>query len=191
MADPNGPGIDPASIVVALNEHAQRLVLPPWPVFALTGPDVEGFLSGASEHENGVVAIRFDYRAPDSPERLVVQTQPDDGRRLDLPATIETLREHLDDGNPLRLSTTAAAVDDDQAWLSGDALVDGRPVPALVHSEAALMAWQVLLNSVTVVAVAWQTPLDRLALTRVDDLMPLKLRRALVVEQWLSRHPLS
>jgi hypothetical protein len=106
-------------IVAALNEHAQRLVLPPWPVFALTAPDVEGFLSGASEDGNGVVAIRIDYRAPDSPERLVVQTQPDDGRRLDLPATIETLRERLDDGN--------------------------------------LTAWQVLLNSVTVVAVAWQT----------------------------------
>ena len=73
-----------AAAVAAFQEHTQALVLPRWPVFALAEPDEEGFLAGATENERGVVAIRLDYRTPDSAQRLMVQTQPSEGRVLNL-----------------------------------------------------------------------------------------------------------
>lgn len=67
--------------------------------FALAEPDEEGFLAGATEDERGVAAIRLDYRNPDSGQRLMVQTQPGDGRVLDLVNVRERLLAE-DGGGP-------------------------------------------------------------------------------------------
>lgn len=85
--------------------------------------------------------------------------------------------------------TAAAGAGPD--WVSAEMLVDGQPRPALTQSHGALTTWQIHAFGVVTVAAAWQTPVDRVSLTRVADLAPFKRRRVLVVEQWLSRHPPS
>jgi hypothetical protein len=166
-------------------------VLPRWPVFALVESDEGGFLAGAAENEHGVVAVRLDYRAPDSDQRLLVQTQPDDGRVLDVVNVSRQVSAPEDDGTPVSLSAATATADSGQAWASAPALVDDQPVPALVQRLGAVTAWQVHAFGVLVVVAAWQTPVDRPSLTRVTDLKPFTHHRALIIEQWLSRHPLK
>ena len=124
-------------------------------------------------------------------QRLLVQTQPDDGRVLDVVNLSGRLSAPQDDGAPVSLSAATAAAGPGQAWASAEALVDGQPLPALMQRSGALAAWQVHAFGVVVVVAAWRMPLDRPSLTRVTDLMPFTRRRALVIEQWLSRHPLA
>ena len=179
-----------AAAVAAFQEHTQALVLPRWPVFALAEPDEEGFLAGATENERGVVAIRLDYRTPDSAQRLMVQTQPSEGRVLNLVNVRGRLLAE-DGAAPVSLRVMTAATGAGRDWVSTEMLVDGQPHPALTQSHGALTTWQVHAFGVVAVVAAWQTPLDRVSLTRVADLAPFKRRRALVVGQWLSRHPPS
>jgi hypothetical protein len=182
-------GVDQAAMVAALQEHAERLVLPLWPVFALAEADEEGFLGGATESDQGLLAIRFDYRRHDSGQRLRVETRPDDGRVVDPVAVIRRLMVLEPEEESAAVARSAmAAAHVGRAGAGGEVLVDGEPVSASVYRDGDLAAWLVHAVGVVVVAAAWRTRLDRLSLTRVTDLAPFKRRRALFVEQWLSEH---
>jgi hypothetical protein len=159
--------------------HMQALPLPGWPVFA---PVEGGWLAGARDDGRGAVdCIRLDARPPGAAQRLIVQTQPDPGQPVSLAYLLSQL-SGPDDGEPLALAT--AAPDGTPA----EASVDGDPVPALTRTEGAAAVWTVQVHGVLVVVAARAVPLDRIALTRVTDLLPYQRRRAVEIDRYLAEH---
>lgn len=164
-----------------IQAHMQGLPLPGWPVFTLAG--TEAWLAGARDDGRGAVdCIRLDARPPGAAQRLIVQTQPDPGPPVSLAYLLSQL-SGPDDGEPLALAT--AAPDGTPA----EALVDGSPAPALTRTDGAASVWTVQADGVLVIVAARAVPLDRVALTRLDDLLPYQHRRALEIDRYLSQHP--
>lgn len=177
-------GETPEQVQAAIQAHMQALPLPDWPVFTLDAGDQDvGWLAGARDDGRGSVdCVRLDHRPPGAAQRLIVQTQPDPGRPVSLAYLLSQL-SGPDDGEPLALAT--AAPDGTPA----EALVDDRPAAALTRSEGAATVWTVQVHGVLVVAAARAVPLDRLALTRVPDLLPLQRRRVAEIDRYLAHHP--
>lgn len=172
---------DRAATVAEIQAHMQGLALPDWPVFALVGAQDAGWLAGVGQDESGAVTcVRLDHHSPGAARRLVVQTQPDRGEPVSLAYVLSQLRG-ADDGEPLTLATSA---------LDGTAtevLVGDGPIPALMRSDGATVAWSIRSHGVLVIVAARDVPLDRLTLTRVADLAPYRRRRATEIERYLAR----
>ena len=165
-----------------IQAHMQALPLPDWPVFTLAGAEDDGWLAGARDDGRGLVdCIRLDHRPPGAAQRLIVQTQPDPGPPVSLAYLLDQL-SGPDDGEPLALAT--ATPDGTRA----DALVDDSPVPALTRTDGPAAVWTVQAHGVLAIVAARAVPLDRLALTRLADLLPYQHRRALEIDRYLSRH---
>ena len=173
-------GETPEHVQAEIQAHMQGLPLPGWPVLTLAG-DEAGWLAGARDDgRESVDCVRLDFRPPGAAQRLVVQTQPDPGRPVSLAYVLSQLYGP-DDGEPLALATSAP---DDTA---AEALVDDRPTSARTRTDGAAVAWSISTDGVLVIVAARAVPLDRLALTRVADLLPFQRRRAVEIERYLSR----
>lgn len=199
MSDTDPPprsSFDPNDVIAMIQERAQRLTLPSWPVFGLVGSSASGWLCGSEEKEDDqLTAVRLDYRPPGTSERLIVQTQPlpntATAPAVDLGVVLKQLHAGADDGEPLRLRDGAPrASDEDAASLVNEtASIDGRPSPALVRRESRASAWSVVADGVIVIVAIRNTVLENLALARVGDLEPFKRERARIVEQYIASQP--
>jgi hypothetical protein len=175
------PWVDQDAVLAAVQAHAQALTLPDWPVFGLAADEGVGWLAGAAEQDGVLRSIRLDYRPPDEPARLVVQTQPDDGVVPDLSLVAAQLR--TSEGQPLRLTGAPAGRRDGEL----DVLVDGRTVRGTIHRHGDTSVWSVTTRGVLTVVAASGPEVSRPALTEITDLGPYKRRRVAMVARLLSR----
>jgi hypothetical protein len=177
---------DPLAAAHAIQAQVRGLVLPDWPVFGLAGEADSGWLAGFGEGDEGVTAVRVDYRVPGSKELLVVQTE---ARRDATPslAGLVALVQSLDDdtGEPLSVRR-----DDGQGaseyGRDDTVTVDGQTRVAKVHRSGSQTGCILLLPEVCVLIASRGVALGEMPLSRVTDLAPLHARRAALVDTLLS-----
>jgi hypothetical protein len=180
------PVPDPLAAAHAVQAHVRGLVLPGWPVFGLAEEADSGWLAGFGEGDEGVTAVRVDYRVPGSKELLIVQTEARRDTTPSLPGLV-TLVQSLDDdtGEPLSVRRDERQSSSEHGQ-DVTVTVDGETRVARLQRSGSHTGCVLLLPEVCVLIASRHVALGEMPLSRVTDLGPLQMRRTAIVGTLLA-----